>query len=349
LAALAVFLGHTNFHWFFGVSSFGPQNGQDYVIVFFVLSGFVISWSIDRKKGLQPCQYIFDRVTRLWSVAIPALVIGFSMDLIGRSINPSTYTDIFSPNHLEMKYLISSFFMHETWFFSIRPGSNGPFWSLSYEFFYYMIFGSVMLLTSWKNKILAFSFWIIVAGPKILLLFPCWLIGCIAFQACKNIRPHNVIALFLILSSGAFLSVRMLERWSNWNPWNYSGLGNAPWFYSAKFLDDYLTALTVGVMLFAANSWFGLEEKNKGRLSKMIRKMADCSFSLYAIHFPVMALLGALWTSGKITFMNIHSAIVLILVFAFLFASAFEQPLKAYRQLILKLVPTLKLKCGINS
>jgi peptidoglycan/LPS O-acetylase OafA/YrhL len=33
-AATAVFLGHSNFPWFFGGGEIGPKNGQDYVIIF---------------------------------------------------------------------------------------------------------------------------------------------------------------------------------------------------------------------------------------------------------------------------------------------------------------------------
>ncbi len=46
--------------------------GSDAVIVFFVLSGLVISYSAQNKLGM-PRQYAFDRLTRLFSVALPAL------------------------------------------------------------------------------------------------------------------------------------------------------------------------------------------------------------------------------------------------------------------------------------
>ena len=153
-ATLGVFLGHTNFHWFCGPSSFGPQNGQDYVIVFFVLSGFVITWSVDKKKNLTFNQYAFDRLTRLWTVALPALAIGFCLDHFGSKINQQNYDTILSTSHIESKFAISAFFLHESWFYSIRPGSNGPFWSLSYEFFYYLIFGSIVLLPTTSKKII---------------------------------------------------------------------------------------------------------------------------------------------------------------------------------------------------
>ena len=202
LAATAVFLGHTNFPWFFGGGEIGPNNGQDYVVIFFVLSGFVIAWSIDRKKELTFSQYTFDRLTRLWSVALPALIVGVALDFWGRSINLETYQHIFAARYLEAKILVSSVFMHESWFFSVRPGSNGPFWSLSYEFLYYMIFGSIMLLPSLKCKLIGGLLWILIAGPKILLLFPCWLIGCLAYYGCKFIRINIFLATFFVLLSG---------------------------------------------------------------------------------------------------------------------------------------------------
>ena len=213
MAAIAVFLGHTNFYWFYcgHIVGFGPNNGQDFVIIFFVLSGFVIAWSIDQKKGYQFRQYLFDRLTRLWSVVLPALILGLLLDHIGKSIHPQTYRSIFSEDQLKLKVLLSSLFLHESWFFSIRPGSNGPLWSLSYEFFYYMIFGTIALLPTLKSKIIAGVFFCTIAGPKILILFPCWLAGCLSYWWCKKIRLNLVISFTLLLISGFFLYFILLN------------------------------------------------------------------------------------------------------------------------------------------
>ncbi len=348
-AASAVFLGHTNFLWFFGGGEIGPKNGQEYVIIFFVLSGFVIAWSIDKKKDLNFNQYSFDRLTRLWSVALPALVIGSALDYWGRSINPETYEYIFAASYLEAKILVSSFFMHECWFFSIRPGSNGPFWSLSYEFFYYLIFGSIMLLPTYKSKLIGGLFWLLVAGPKILLLFPCWLIGCLAYYGCKSFRINIFLATLFALLSGYFLVTTMVDRWLHWNPWSYDGLGIPPLFYSAKYFDDYTIAGAVALFLFSMNYWFSLEKKSNGLLSLLIRKSANCSFSLYAIHFPIMALLGALWASGSLIDVGYFGGIMLVLVLCYLFAIVFELPLKKYRSFLIRIFPILNHKCGIRS
>ena len=239
--------------------------------------------------------------------------------------------------------------MHESWFFSVRPGSNGPFWSLSYEFLYYMIFGSIMLLPSLKSKLIGGLLWILIAGPKILLLFPCWLIGCLAYYGCKSIRINIFLATFFALLSGYFLITKMSDRWLHWSPWGYEGLGTPPLFYSAKYLDDYTIAGAVALFLFSMSYWFSLERKSNGLLASLIRKCANCSFSLYAIHFPIMAFLGALWASKSVNRLGYVSGIMLVLGICFLFAIVFELPLKKNRSILIRIFPILDQKCGIHS
>lgn len=349
-AAIAVFLGHTNFYWFFcgHVEGFGPQNGQDYVIIFFVLSGFVITWSVDRKKEYHFRQYIFDRLVRLWSVVIPALILGLMLDYFGRAIHPQTYDSLFSADHLELKVLLSGLFLHESWFLSIRPGSNGPFWSLSYEFFYYMIFGTIVLLPTLKSKIIAGFTFCVIAGPKILILFPCWLMGCLSYWGCKKIRLNSLVSLVLITVCIFLLYSILGPRWSNWTPNNFQGLGVAPLFYSAKFLDDYVLAVLVGVFLIAASHWFTLDTKSSGLISSFVSICSKCSFSLYVLHFPLMALVGALFASGNLVDFSHPQGILLVLVNCIIFALLFEFPLKQYRRLIIKTFPILSDKCGIR-
>lgn len=348
-ATLGVFLGHTNFHWFFGVSSIGPQNGQDYVIVFFVLSGFVITWSVDNKPDLNFNQYLFARLTRLWTVVIPALAIGFALDYWGRSINSTTYESIFLDDHLLAKYLLSASFLNECWFLSVRPGSNSPIWSLSYEFFYYLIFGLVMFLPTLKKKILAGAIGSLFAGPKILILFPCWLVGVFAYKACKYWRTNTIISLLLIIPSAGFLIHRMTERWSHWHPWDIQGLGLPPLFYSAKYFDDYSTAMALGLLIFGCSRWFKLSDDRKTFFGSFFKHLAGCSFSLYVIHFPLMAFISALSASGNLPYLSLSTAILLVLLLCYAFSFPFERPLRSYRSLALSSFPFLSRKCGIHS
>jgi peptidoglycan/LPS O-acetylase OafA/YrhL len=141
----------------------------------------------------------------------------------------------------------------------------------------------------------------------------------------------------------------MSDRWLHWSPWGYEGLGTPPLFYSAKYLDDYTIAGAVALFLFSMSYWFSLERKSKGLLASIIRKCANCSFSLYAIHFPIMAFLGALWASESVTRLGYLSGIMLVLGICFLFAIVFELPLKKYRSYSIRVFPILDHKCGIRS
>lgn len=350
-AAIAVFLGHSKFYWFFdGYSDgIGPQNGQDYVIVFFVLSGFVIAWSIDRKKDYHINQYLFDRLTRLWSIVIPALILGFILDRFGKNLHPDTYRMILTENHLNLKYIISGLFLHESWFFSIRPGSNGPFWSLSYEFFYYFIFGAVALLPTIKTKVVGALTCILIAGPKILLLMPCWLLGCVSYYLCKKYTFRKTVSVLLLFLSGYFLVDLISARWSYWNPQLHEGLGSYPLFYSAKFLDDYILALLISCFLVSINSWLSINDKPSSFFAKVVQKSAGCTFSLYAVHFPFMAFMAALSASGSLPFLNYENALVSVFLLCLVFALFFEYPLKKFRVGVLKILPLLSRKCGIQS
>ena len=347
VAAFGVFLGHTNFHWFFGKSSLGPQNGQDYVILFFVLSGFVISWSVDKKETIHFKQYAFDRLTRLWSVALPALLFGCILDYYGFLIHPETYESTVPKSHLGIKLLISSFFLHESWFFSIRPGSNAPFWSLSYEFFYYLIFGVITLVQSTRKKYFLLISSLLIAGPKVLLLFPCWLFGTMSYYLCRKFPIKITSAILLVVPCGIFLMHRMSERWYDWQPWDIPGLGMWPLFYSAKFLDDYATAIAFSLFLYGSSYWFSLNRLT-GPFDFLIKHIAGFSFSLYAIHFPLLCFIGALGSMGLLSILNLGTAIILTLLCCYTFSFCFERPLRKYRSILFYFFPNVLKKCGIR-
>lgn len=60
--------------------------GRDAVIIFFVLSGVVIAYAAERDGTLGT--FVFNRVTRLYSVMAPALLLTIVLDLTGQLIHP---------------------------------------------------------------------------------------------------------------------------------------------------------------------------------------------------------------------------------------------------------------------
>ena len=166
---------------------------------------------------------------------------------------------------------------------------------------------------------------------------------------CKKFRLNSVVSLVLLLICGFSLYSILGPRWSSWTPNDFPGLGIAPLFYSAKFLDDYALALLVGVFLISASHWFTLYRKPSGLISSFVRTFSKCSFSLYAIHFPLMAFGGALFASGHLKGFSHLQGTILVLGSCCLFALLFEFPLKQYRKLAIKALPFLSNQCGIRS
>ena len=89
-AALAFFLSHYSTGRISGGLFWQFDGGRTAVLVFFVLSGFVIAWvSETRERTLE--EYGLSRVARLYSVIIPAFVLTAALDRIGKAIDPRLY------------------------------------------------------------------------------------------------------------------------------------------------------------------------------------------------------------------------------------------------------------------
>ena len=114
--------------------------GSDAVVVFFVLSGLVIA-HVAQAQPTQARRFVFHRATRLISVALPALVVGFALDMLGAFRAPELYAGWFyNPLSLWEALVRGLSFSNEWRGIEVRLGTNGPFWSLSYEASYYALF-----------------------------------------------------------------------------------------------------------------------------------------------------------------------------------------------------------------
>ena len=79
--------------------------GNDAVMVFFVLSGFVIAYVADKKERT-PRDYFVSRFARLYSVVVPALLLTAIADFLGSHIDYNVYHTFydwtFQPDHTDM-------------------------------------------------------------------------------------------------------------------------------------------------------------------------------------------------------------------------------------------------------
>jgi peptidoglycan/LPS O-acetylase OafA/YrhL len=88
LAAATVFLAHLSSMKNSGGFLWQFQNfGHPAVIVFFVLSGYLIQYSVTARENTL-IDYAVARLGRLYSVVIPALLLTYVLDRIGASFDP---------------------------------------------------------------------------------------------------------------------------------------------------------------------------------------------------------------------------------------------------------------------
>lgn len=202
LAAAAVFLGHWRSFWwphydksatpfFATVGYFVTGFPHQSVIAFFVLSGFLVGGSTLRCVARWQWKgYLIARISRLWTVLIPALVVGYALDFWGTRLfggpfyagnSVPIYWDVglrLSPEHLGCNALFLQTIL-------CQPlGTNGVLWSLANEFWYYLIFPCVVLTTFGNSSVstrigyaLAVIACIMFVGWNILLYFFIWLMG----------------------------------------------------------------------------------------------------------------------------------------------------------------------------
>jgi len=280
LAALAVFLGHAaGTYWTQGfLWQLGPY-GDTCVVIFFVLSGYVIAYVADHKEG-NWWTYGANRIARLWSVVIPALALTFVIDAIGVRMAPALYIDQpwFNGDHLGLRYLASFFLVHETWHLGYAPGINQPFWSLGYEAFYYLLFG---LLTFYKGRaralvlLAAFAF----GGPLMAALFPIWMGGVFAYRKSRTWTLPLPAALAMFAAGALLLVLSPVLRPALSVTW-----------MGQEIAGRYLEAIAFVMNLLAAERLLNRDAPLPPRLAQAIKRVASTTFVLYLFHRPLIQL-----------------------------------------------------------
>ena len=295
-AAIAVFLVHTNIFQIGGRLPFIwrlPSLGHDAVIAFFVLSGFVIAYVTDREHSRLK-DYAVARVSRLWSVALPALLLTLAADAIGRSLSPARYggASVFPTDLPAWRFAANLLFLNELWFSSVRPFSNLPFWSIGFEFWYYAIFGAWTYLTG-RPRHLAVAALCLIAGPKILLLMPVWLMGVLAYRVSQKGGLTTASAALMIAGSGvAYLLFHQLDLPLKLLALTRERLG--PLAYDLSWSQTFIHAHIVGALIALHFVGVGSITRNCRMRFPAIGYLASFTFALYLCHYPLLYLLGAL-------------------------------------------------------
>ena len=187
---------------------------------------------------------------------------------------------------------LNLFFVSQFWGLQEPPPFNRPFWSMSYEAAYYAIFAA-WIFTGRRWRTVFTSACCVLAGPKILLLMPCWLLGVWLYRhpSAQNMKPSVATSLFLgsivgflTLYGGELpiiLSAKMDALW----PWPMHKIGDLHWF-----VGDYLIALLVTAN-FAAVARVPKFGSVLIKAKRSISLAASFTLSIYLYHSPLLSLL----------------------------------------------------------
>ncbi|MFT5525210.1 MAG: peptidoglycan/LPS O-acetylase OafA/YrhL [Pirellulaceae bacterium] len=340
LAAVVVLLSHLAYERFTDGAYLAIRQfnlGSDAVVVFFVLSGFVIAHTARAKDG-NIGQYFFNRATRIYSVAIPAILLTFILDRNGAAANFQAYNGWwYNPASLGEMLLMGTSFCSEWNINGFRLGTNGPYWSLSYEVAYYVLFAIAFYLRGFR-RVAWLAIAIVVAGPKILLLTPVWLMGVALYHVLNTANGKqstiNIGWLFAIAPAVLYLAALTAGMPKSIMSFSHTILSPSV-VQSLRFSDEFIWNAVVG-LLFSVHLFGVATIVRSGvpnpRTSKSIKWLAGASFSLYLVHYPVIQYVDAVLPETMITELRHGILLLVTVVVCFAFAELFERRLGAFRR-----------------
>ncbi|NNU43675.1 acyltransferase family protein [Ramlibacter montanisoli] len=329
------------------------------VTVFFVLSGLLVGGAgLARVQAgkFDPTGYALDRLTRLYLPFLPALLLGYAMDVVGSSLlhqvgfwdhsHPMIAQKVTAPpfaSGLSPETLFGNILMVQHYL--VAPaGSNQPLWTISGEFWFYAVFllaVSAATLARTAGARLFAALLLVVAvgllGAKFLVLLGLWCTGvAVALVPARRAGPPAIAAATLLL---VLVAARLAQ----------AQLDAFPLLREAK---NYLVAISFAWLLVALRGrTYGWLERAAG----LNAFLASFSFSLYLLHFPLMLfILALLHATGALP--GIASGfnptdpvgiavylltIVLVYLFSWLFSLATERNTDAVRRLLKKRISVL--------
>lgn len=315
--------------------------GSDAVILFFVISGFVIAYTVEQKDA-KAGRYFFQRATRLYSVAIPAIIFTFIFDTMGSNLAPEVYDGWwYNPSSIFSNLFYGLSFSSEWGGNGFRMGTNGPYWSLSYEVAYYILFGVFAFLTG-VRRILLMIFCVVVFGIKALILMPSWLFGVMVYRLLKaKIEINrNLLYLMATLPFGIYALMLYGSLPETLMSLSVSTFGQN-FIYGLRFSDEFLWNGIIGMLFAVQILAMGLLLKDvewKNSYSKSIRWYAGASFSIYVIHYSLLLLIDAFLADIEPSLMRDIILLTTTLATALIFAQLFERPLPLFRKKLQKIL-----------
>lgn len=324
-AAVLVVLSHYFQHEFVSKALAGslPELGREAVIVFFVLSGFVIAYASERKTASLR-QYIVARCARIYSVALPILLVAFAVFIAVNGFAQTGTPGEYQVRKLYIYLPLHLLFAGELWNLSETPPWLAAYWSLGYEVWYYVLFGAIFFGRG-LTRVLLVAVILLVMGHKLWLLLPVWMSGVFLYRFQRELPISQtyarlgcvatVLAILWFNMSGAGEYLRALGN----SIWPFPGLklGSAD-----RFLADYAVCVLVYLHLSFAR------QANITALAPIatpLRAVAAYTFTLYLIHMPVLYLWRRFYAHDSASLLDVGMLSVAIGLTCYIFGFVTER------------------------
>lgn len=298
LASILVAFGHLTQPYF---STGWPDctiYAQACVGVFFILSGFVIRYVTCRRPTTMS-HYLTDRASRIYSVAIPALLFTLVIDQILRSSRPAFYWPYWSNHETSRLFALAMNlgFCGQLWGHRVEALLNLPYWSINYEVIYYIGYGCYFYLRGWPRWI-SVVLVALIAGPFVIGLFPLWILGCILHDAYRNwckreTELRNAARLLWIPAVAALVvwlmpgHIRSIDRPFSFHNHHHLALP----LPNSAVLFSFVWAIFFINILAVANRFYVTP---RSRADRTVRFIAEGTYPIYLFHFPLFVLVAGL-------------------------------------------------------
>lgn len=319
VAALLVIIYHSNVRLVIAEKLPLSSHGHAAVIVFFVLSGYVISYMTATRES-EPVDYWASRLSRFYSLTIPAVLLSPLLDTWGETLAPQFYAERTTHDLAWLRMITSLAYLNEIWTVSIMSFSNVPYWSLCYEMWYYVLFAIAVFMRG-KARLWLGGAVAAMLGPKILLLAPIWLLGVALHRmpALERTPPWLGWTLFLaswptyalfqhygLTEAGSRLLLRLIgEKWHH------------QMAFSKFFITDYLLALIVAANFIGFRAVGHRFAAVLRPSEKVVRWLSGYTFSLYILHQPLLQFYAAAFDGdprGRLFYSQVMLATLLSIV-----------------------------------
>jgi peptidoglycan/LPS O-acetylase OafA/YrhL len=185
--------------------------------------------------------------------------------------------------------------LNEVWFISITSFSNVPYWSICFEFWYYVTFALVVFMPK-RRGVIAALLAAVALGPKFMLLAPCGGWGAALPLACHpGLVGFRVLGLAVLSSVGivAFHAFGISEWCSDWLMGVIGKENHRQLTFAKFFIGDYILGVLVFLNFASMRNVLAHHGQSLLLIERPVRLVANYTFTLYLLHQPLFLFWGA--------------------------------------------------------